>query len=392
MTPAAAPAPAAPPDAAAGAVNPAGGRSRSAYLDHLKVALTALVMAHHLAISFGASGAWYYRDRSAPDSLGLSVFTAINQTFFMGLFFFISGYFTPGSLDRKGGRRFLADRAVRLLVPVALFGVAIAPGLEYVKRTSLGQPTPSLIAYYPHRLAELGEFDPGPLWFLWALFLFNTGYVLWRAVVRRSAAVAARPRAVTGAVLVGAAVVIAALTALVRLRWPIGDNVLHIQIAYLPQYVVMFSGGIVAQRRRSLDALSPRLAAAAAGAIALGVALAGGAYAGAESVDRIAGHAHWQAVLWAAGEGLLCVGLSAALLIGFQRASRAGGRVARELGAGAFAAYVLHAPIVVLLALAASQLPCPPLVKLTVTMIIAIPCCFAAGIAAHRAPGIGRVL
>ncbi|HEX3766256.1 MAG TPA: acyltransferase [Kofleriaceae bacterium] len=368
----------------------AAGGARSAFLDQIKVALTALVMAHHLAITFGASGSWYYRDPAAPDSLGLSVFTTINQAFFMGLFFFISGYFTPGSLDRKGAWRFLADRAVRLLVPVVGFGVAIAPGLEYVKRISLGRPTPSLLAYYPRRIAELGEFDPGPLWFLWALFLFNVGYVVWRAAPRRAAG--ATRREVTGPMLVGLAAAIAAATVLVRLRWPIGDNVLHIQIAYLPQYVAMFGAGIAAQRHRSLESLPPRLAPVAAVAALAGAGLIGGAYATATTVDQFLGHAHAPALLWAAGESLVCVGLSAGLLIAFQRAGWTTGRVGRELGAGAFAAYVLHAPIVVLLALAASQLPCPALVKLAVTAMVAIPCSLAAGIAAHRAPVLGRIL
>lgn len=365
--------------------------ARSAFLDQIKVALTALVMAHHLAITFGASGSWYYRDPTAPDSLGLSVFTTINQAFFMGLFFFISGYFTPGSLDRKGAQRFLVDRAVRLLVPVVGFGVAIAPGLEYVKRISLGQPTPSLLAYYPRRIAELGEFDPGPLWFLWALFLFNAGYVVWRAAAPHRAARASR-REVTAPMLVGLAAGIAAATALVRLRWPIGVNVLHLQIAYLPQYVVMFGAGIAAQRHRSLESLSPRLAPVAAVAALAGAALIGGAYATATAVEQFLGHAHGPAVLWATGESLLCVGLSAGLLIAFQRAGWTTGRVGRELGAGAFAAYVLHAPIVVLLALAASQLPGPALGKLAATVLVAIPCSFAAGIAAHRAPGLRRIL
>jgi len=374
------------------APEPAAGAPRAAFLDQLKVALTALVIAHHLAISFGASGSWYYRDPAAPDSLGLSVFTTINQAFFMGLFFFISGYFTPGSLDRKGPRRFLADRAVRLLVPVVGFGVAIAPGLEYVKRISLGRPTPPLLAYYPQRIAELREFDPGPLWFLWALFLGNAGYAVWRAVAARPAGGAGRRREVTGPMLAGLAAGIAGATALVRLRWPIGDNVLHIQIAYLPQYVVMFGAGIAAQRHRSLEARSPRLGPVAAALALTGVALLAGAYAIAGSVEQLLGHAHRPAVLWTTGESLLCVGLSAGLLIGFQRAGWTTGRVGRALGAGAFAAYVLHAPIVVLLALAASALPGPALAKLAATVLIAIPASFAAGIAAHRAPVLRRVL
>lgn len=361
--------------------------ARSQFVDQIKVALTALVMLHHLAISFGAAGAWYFRDPAAPFSFGLSVLTSIDQAFFMGLFFFLAGYFTPASVDRKGARRFLADRAVRLLVPTAAFAIAIAPALEYVKRTSLGRPTPPLWAYYPQRLAELRELDPGPLWFLWALFLFNVGYLLWRAIDRRPPQRAPRP--VTAAILVGLCAAIAALTALVRLHWPIGRDVAHLQIAYVPQYVVMFAAGIAAHRHHSLDELSPRLAIPAAGAAALGIAAAAAAYAWTHQGDALTGPG-WQAQLWGLGESLSCTGISTGLLMAFQRASPSL-PATPALASAAFAAYVVHAPIVVLIALGVSQLALPAPAKLALAAVIAVPCSFALGIAAHRAPVLRRV-
>src|SRR5262249_1881778 len=118
----------------------------------------------------------------APRSLGLSILNAINQSFFMGLFFFISGYFTPASFDRKGARRFVMERTRRLLPPIVFFGLAVAPWLEFVTRTRLHQPTPPFSSYYFERVAEWREFDPGPLWFLWALWLVSVGYALLCAV------------------------------------------------------------------------------------------------------------------------------------------------------------------------------------------------------------------
>ena len=40
--------------------------------------------------------------------------------YFMSLFFFVSGCFTPGALERKGRAAFLRDRLVRLGVPSLL--------------------------------------------------------------------------------------------------------------------------------------------------------------------------------------------------------------------------------------------------------------------------------
>ena len=45
----------------------------------------------------------------------------------MGLFFFISGYFACPSMNRKGSKAFIANRAKRLLIPAAVFDVMLAP-------------------------------------------------------------------------------------------------------------------------------------------------------------------------------------------------------------------------------------------------------------------------
>ena len=46
---------------------------------------------------------------------------------FMGMFFFLGGYFTPGACDRKGAATFLSDRALRLGAPLALGTILIVP-------------------------------------------------------------------------------------------------------------------------------------------------------------------------------------------------------------------------------------------------------------------------
>lgn len=72
--------------------------SRLFFADHLRVALTILVVLHHLAVIYGASALFYYLEPPKNDplaSLVLLVFVLFNQAYFMGFFFLISGYFTP---------------------------------------------------------------------------------------------------------------------------------------------------------------------------------------------------------------------------------------------------------------------------------------------------------
>src|SRR5438067_9585669 len=88
-------------------------RGRLEYLDALRLALTVLVVVHHALISYGAAGGWFYIEPNDWPrwSLTGSVITALNQLYFMGLFFLVAGYFTPAALARKGTARFLVDRA-----------------------------------------------------------------------------------------------------------------------------------------------------------------------------------------------------------------------------------------------------------------------------------------
>jgi glucan biosynthesis protein C len=67
--------------------------SRRHDLDNLRPFLTGLVVVHHTGIAYGLTGWWYYKSPLNPPatSLPVLVLVAVNQTFFMGLFFWISG-------------------------------------------------------------------------------------------------------------------------------------------------------------------------------------------------------------------------------------------------------------------------------------------------------------
>ena len=81
-------------------------KSRIDYIDNLRILLTVVVILHHLMITYGAPGGWYYREFefNQLDIFSLTslvLITAANQAYFMGFFFFISGYFSSKSLTRK---------------------------------------------------------------------------------------------------------------------------------------------------------------------------------------------------------------------------------------------------------------------------------------------------
>ena len=108
--------------------------SRLFYIDNLRIFLISLVVLHHLAITYGAPGGWYYNESQAefPLIIPMSMFVASNQAFFMGMFFFISALFVVPSLLRKGTNKYVTDRLIRLAIPLVVFYFLLSPLAVYI--------------------------------------------------------------------------------------------------------------------------------------------------------------------------------------------------------------------------------------------------------------------
>src|SRR5580698_997783 len=118
------------------AATPVRGRSatRLLYLDNLRWSMIILVISMHAADTYSPLGSWYFTDRtpiSKPVLLTFAAWQMFLQSFFMGLLFFVAGFFAPASLDRKGRGAFMRDRAFRLGLPVLLYMFVIGPVTEY---------------------------------------------------------------------------------------------------------------------------------------------------------------------------------------------------------------------------------------------------------------------
>src|ERR1019366_452117 len=125
---------------AAGAL--AAATPRDTGLDALRAALTLLVVFHHTAITYGAIGGWFYREVTTDGRLEtklLILFCSVNQAWFMGLFFLLAGYFTPGPAERKGAWPYLRDRLIRLGLPLLVFGVVMGAVTIALGQTAKGR-------------------------------------------------------------------------------------------------------------------------------------------------------------------------------------------------------------------------------------------------------------
>ncbi|MCW5892992.1 MAG: acyltransferase family protein [bacterium] len=371
---------------------PAPARERLLYLDNLRTFLTALVICHHAAIAAGATGGWYWALPAPPDSesaLLLTVFTAVNQAFFMSLFFAISAYVTPASYDAKGAAAFLRDRFARLGIPLVVYFFVLNPILSWLIVRLRDGDAAGLVAFVSRDYGHL--VGPGPLWFVLALLVFGSAYAAARVA-------SGHPREVTGThpfpsdrTILGFVVGIGLTAFLVRFVFPTGWDVLGLQLGYFPLYVAFFTFGLRAHANRWLDGLDrPFVAcwgrrARWAMPLLLATPFVGG-------IGQVNGGPHLAALLYAMWEPWICVGMSAWLLVLFRERWATQGRLARRLSRGAYTAYIVHPFFVVAGTALVALLPPQPLLRFVVLCALAVPATFAVADGIRRLPGLSRIL
>jgi Acyltransferase family len=153
-------------------------------LNNLRAFVILIVLAFHSFLAYLDSSPASQQPFSAPpyrwqaipiiDSqrwLGFDLFCAFQDVYLMTFMFFLSGLFVWPSLVRKGSRRFLYDRFLRLGAPFVLAVYLLMPVAHYpIYRVTAADP--SWAAFWQAWLA-LPIWPSGPQWFLWQLLVLN---------------------------------------------------------------------------------------------------------------------------------------------------------------------------------------------------------------------------
>lgn len=368
-------------------LSPAGAQparsSRLYYIDNLRVWLIVLVILHHLAITFGRSGPWYYVVPHTPPAatIGSTVFILINQAYFMGLFFGISAYFTPGSVDRKGMGRFVRDRAIRLGIPLLLFVFVLGPLASLY--AALAEPGPYTFGTF------VSTFNFGPLWFVELLIIFTAVYV---GIRRGHPAPESRNETLRVRWVVIFTLALGVVTYLFRILFPLGSELGYLSLPSpyeIPQYASFFVIGILAYRRGWLTNLPSRfgVVGGVVGIVALVVLI----LVALPGLAQVVKPGTWQSGVYAMLEQIFAVGICLAMLVFFRRFFNHQARFGRELSRSAFPAYVVHPPVITWLAVAMAPIGLPPALGFVVAAIIGVPLVFVAASGVRRLPGLRRV-
>lgn len=138
---------------------------RNAALDRARTGLTVLVVIHHAVIPYT-----YYGYADAKRWLGFDGVILATDSFFMALFFFLSGLFVWSSLQRKSVASFLYDRLLRLGLPFAVAALTLMPLAYYAFEPRVFETN---FADYWWKTITVGPWPSGPVWFVWVLFAFD---------------------------------------------------------------------------------------------------------------------------------------------------------------------------------------------------------------------------
>ncbi|MBY0573631.1 MAG: acyltransferase family protein [Undibacterium sp.] len=321
--------------------------TRSDFLDRIRVILTILVILHHTAIMYGADGGWYLRYKASGLFSGvlLTLFCAVNQSFFMGAFFMLAGYFTPRSFDGKGIQKFVMDRLLRLGVPILVFGFLLGP----LSIAMLEIPADMTMFSFWWYLIQKATFNIGPLWFAYALLIFSGVYVLLRSLLGRTsweipASKLRHPMIVLALLVWG----IGAF--LLRLWVPTGKEFALLQIGYFSSYIVLFFIGCAAAKHRLLEKIEAKLALPWAwiSLLTIPTLFIYAALAGAFKGAPFELHGGWTlpVVFYAFWEPLVACGIIL-LLLWRCRMSQNPWNFWSRLAPLTYAAFIIHTPIVV---------------------------------------------
>lgn len=375
-------------------------RAHNVALDRARTFLTLLVLLHHAVIPYT-----YFGHTDPKSWIGFDVVILATDSFFMAMFFFLSGLFVWPSLAHRDTLTFLRERLLRLALPFALSVLTIIP-IAYYAIALRRFPDTSFAAFW-WKTVTIGPWPSGPVWFIWVLLVFDlTASVLYRLspkvidpINRLSLRGYNRPAdfflfvALTTAILY-----IPSRIYFGAFRW-FEFGPFSIQASRVLLYLAYFfigAGVGAANISRGLLSADGRLARSNWGwmmaALASYCVLWGLIY-----IKRgILGNPVWLPAWYEGSYGIFFAAFSAAMLFAilgyFLRFKRSGSSMLDLMQADAYGMFLVHYAIVLWLQYWFVDLGMPAIGKAMIAFVLTVVLSWAASTILRRIPGATRVL
>jgi hypothetical protein len=375
-------------------------KTRNLSLDRTRTFLTLVVLIHHAVIPYT-----YFGHTDPKYWIGFDCIVLATDSFFMAMFFFISGLFVWPSFSHKAPRVFFRDRLLRLGLPFVIAAFTFIPIAYYA--ISLREHPDIGFADFWWKTITVGPWPSGPVWFLWVLLAFDlSASMLYRIspklldpINRLSVRAFDKPANLyLFLVVVTAIAYIPARLYFGPPRWfAFGPFVVQASRGLLYAAYFFIGAGVgAANFNRGLLSADGRLAKSGWGwaiATLIPYGLLWGLIAIKYKIlDNPIPLPDW----YEASYGLLFVTFSAAILFAifayFLRFKRSGWSVLDPMQADAYGMFIVHYPIVLWLQYWLFDFDLPAIVKAAVTLVLTVILSWAATAALRKIPGATHVL
>ncbi|GAB2551208.1 acyltransferase family protein [Gracilibacillus alcaliphilus] len=359
-------------------------KTRLVFLDNIKVALILLVVAHHAGQAYGATDYWPIRSSSQSSILG--PFFDVNGAYFMGLFFFISAYFFPISVDRKGIPYFLKGRFLRLGIPFAFMTIMVFGPITYF----VDSPNMSFWQYIFGVYIGQGDFEVAHLWFLALLLSFAVCYAILRlAIPQTKNNTESVTKSLGHRALLIFALLLAVVNYIIRIWFPVGQWVdilpfMPVEIGRLPQYLSFFIMGVFAYRRNWLHSLPTRIGIVW---LIIGIAAAVLHY-----LNTLTGMLPASFNIWPILEAFIGVGFITGLLVICRDFWNRRGKLLTFMADNAYTVYLIHIIIVYLLQGIMGEIYMAPFIKFIIVSIVGMILSFVISHFIRKIPFVKMIL
>ena len=110
------------------------------------------------------------------------------------------------------------------------------------------------------------------------------------------------------------------------------------------------------------------------------------------AANNLIGHGHWQSAVYAFWDSTVSVGMCLGIIVLFRRFLAQPGRLGSFLSQHSFTVYIIHAPIIVFLAVALKGINFEHLLKFCLAAVIGVPLCFVAAYLVRKIPAASKIL
>lgn len=354
---------------------------RIAYLDNLKSLMIIFVVMIHAAVTYSGMGFWYYNEKTILSNLSMATFSFFqwfSQAYFMSFLFMIAAYFIPSSLERKGTKKFVIDRIIRLGIPTFFYIFLIHPIC-----VKMSHPNINLIDFYLNGLKDLNFLGwTGPMWFVVALLFFSLFYVL---IKKQFSLIFRGDFDFNIKKIISLMLMITFGAFVLRLFFPLGSSIYNFQLGYFSAYIFMFFLGIIAKRKDIFDKITVKQAIcwlfiSFIVVVPLWFIMLHFGVERSLDMKNIVfsgnGGMNLMSFLNVFSESFFCVAISIAYIGIFKKFFNIQNALQKFMSENSFGVYVFHAPILISISILFKNITLSPILKWLVISAIVIPLTF----------------